>query len=71
MVGVADRTWGEAIAAVVSLAAGAEMTVDSLKAWCEGKLSGYKIPKKLVVIESLPRNAMGKVTKPALKPLFE
>ena len=71
VVGVADRTWGEAVAAVVSLAAGAEMTVDSLKAWCEGKLSGYKIPKKLVVTESLPRNAMGKVTKPALKPLFE
>ena len=39
------RTWGEAVAAVVSLTAGAEMTVDSLKAWCEGKLSGYKIPK--------------------------
>ena len=71
VVGFADRTWGEAVAAVVSLAAGAEMTVDSLKAWCEGKLSGYKIPKKLVVTESLPRNAMGKVTKPALKPLFE
>ena len=71
VVGVEDRTWGEAVAAVVSLAAGAEMTVDSLKAWCQGKLSGYKIPKKLVVIESLPRNAMGKVTKPALKPLFE
>jgi len=71
VVGIADRTWGEAVAAVVSLAAGAEMTVDSLKAWCEGKLSGYKIPKKLVVTESLPRNAMGKVTKPALKPLFE
>jgi malonyl-CoA/methylmalonyl-CoA synthetase len=71
VVGVADRTWGEAVAAVVSLTAGAEMTVDSLKAWCEGRLSGYKIPKKLVVTESLPRNAMGKVTKPALKPLFE
>jgi malonyl-CoA/methylmalonyl-CoA synthetase len=71
VVGVADRTWGEAVAAVISLAAGAEMTVDSLKTWCEGKLSGYKIPKKLVVTESLPRNAMGKVTKPALKPLFE
>ena len=71
VVGVADRTWGEAVAAVVSLTAGAEMTVDSLKAWCEGRLSGYKIPKKLVVTESLPRNAMGKVTKPALKPMFE
>ena len=71
VVGVADRTWGEAVAAVVSLEAGTTMTVDSLKAWCEGRLSGYKIPKKLVITESLPRNAMGKVTKPALKPLFE
>ena len=40
------------------------MTLDSLKGWCDGKLSGYKIRKKLVVLESLTRNAMGKVVNP-------
>ena len=38
----------------------AEMTVDSLKAWCEGKLSGYKIPKKLVITESCPAMRWGR-----------
>jgi malonyl-CoA/methylmalonyl-CoA synthetase len=32
-------------------------------------MSGYKIPKALHVVDALPRNAMGKVTKPALKAL--
>jgi malonyl-CoA/methylmalonyl-CoA synthetase len=34
-------------------------------------LSVYKIPKRLHVVDALPRNAMGKVTKPALRVLFE
>ena len=70
MIGVEDRTWGEAVAAVVALKGDAEMTAASLKAWCEGELSAYKIPKKLLVLDTLPRNAMGKVVKPSLKALF-
>jgi malonyl-CoA/methylmalonyl-CoA synthetase len=70
VIGVEDRTWGEAVAAVVVVKGATEMTEVSLKSWCEGKLSAYKIPKKLLVIDSLPRNAMGKVMKPSLKTLF-
>jgi malonyl-CoA/methylmalonyl-CoA synthetase len=33
-------------------------------------MSGYKVPKNLHVVDALPRNAMGKVTKPALKDLL-
>ena len=71
VVGVADRTWGEAVAAVVALKGDADMTLDSLRGWCDGKLSSYKVPKQLQVVDALPRNAMGKVVKPSLKPLFE
>ena len=70
VLGIEDRTWGEAVAAVVVLRLGAELTGEDLKAWCEGRLSSYKIPKHLVVMESLPRNAMGKVVKPKLKELL-
>ena len=70
VLGIEDRTWGEAVAAVVVLRPGAELTGEDLKAWCEGRLSSYKIPKHLVVMESLPRNAMGKVVKPKLKELL-
>ena len=70
VLGIEDRTWGEAVAAVVVLRPGAELTGEDLKTWCEGRLSSYKIPKHLVVMESLPRNAMGKVVKPKLKELL-
>jgi malonyl-CoA/methylmalonyl-CoA synthetase len=71
VVGVADRTWGEAVAAVVVLKGGHDMTLASFKSWCKGELSPYKIPKHLEVVDSLPRNAMGKVMKPSLKTLFD
>ena len=71
VVGIADRTWGEAVAAVVALRGDGDMTLETLKAWCSGQLSSYKVPKQLRVVDALPRNAMGKVVKPSLKPMFE
>ena len=71
VVGIKDRTWGEAVAAVVALKGDGDMRVEDLKSWCDGKLSSYKVPKQLQVVDALPRNAMGKVVKPSLKPLFE
>ena len=71
VVGVDDRTWGEAVAAVVALKGGSDMTLASLKSWCKGELSPYKIPKHLKAVDVLPRNAMGKVMKSSLKTLFE
>ena len=71
IVGIADRTWGEAVAAVVALKGDDDMTLENLRGWCDGKLSSYKVPKQLRVVDALPRNAMGKVVKPSLKPLFE
>ena len=66
VIGVEDETWGEAVAAVVVLKPGAGLDYETLKTWCEGKMSSYKMPKRLQVVDALPRNAMGKVTKPAL-----
>ena len=34
-------------------------------------MSAYKIPKSLLLLEGLPKNAMGKVTKPAIQDLFD
>ncbi|NNF16291.1 MAG: hypothetical protein HKN70_06060, partial [Gammaproteobacteria bacterium] len=41
-----------------------------LRRWCRGKISAYKIPRQLKVLDALPRNAMGKVTKPELASLL-
>ena len=42
----------------------------ALQSWCESRLSQYKLPRRLTIVKSLPRNAMGKVTKPAVRDLF-
>ncbi len=70
VVGVQDRVWGEAVAAAVVLVDRNELELDELKGWCQDKMSKYKIPKRLVIVGSLPRSAMGKVNKPKLRDLF-
>ena len=70
VIGVEDDTWGEAVTAFVALKEGTALEFDSLKSWCEGRMSSYKIPKHLKLVDALPRNAMGKVTKPSLKELL-
>ena len=70
VVGLADEEWGEIIGASLVLN-NDELSIESLKIWLKEKLPGYKIPKKFIIQNDLPRNAMGKVTKNDLKNLFE
>lgn len=70
IVGLVDDTWGEIVAAAVVINPGESLDLQSIQAWCEARISQYKIPRKLLVVEDLPRNAMGKVTKQAVKQLF-
>ena len=67
VIGVQDDTWGEAVTAFIGLNAGATLEYEDLKTWCDGKMSSYKIPKTIRIVDALPRNAMGKVTKPTLR----
>lgn len=70
VIGIEDDTWGEAVTAFIGLKPGKTLEFQDLKSWCDGKMSSYKIPKKIKILEALPRNAMGKVTKPALKTML-
>jgi malonyl-CoA/methylmalonyl-CoA synthetase len=71
VVGLDDETWGEVVAAAVVLKAGEWVDLEELRGWGGERLSRYKLPRQLKVVSGLPRNAMGKVTKPAVKALFE
>jgi malonyl-CoA/methylmalonyl-CoA synthetase len=71
VLGLPDDTWGEAVTAVVVLEEGEDLDLQTLRTWCRNKLSVYKIPQHLQVVETLPRNAMGKVTKAAVRALFQ
>lgn len=70
VIGVEDETWGEAVTAFVVLKPDSTLDYETLKSWCAARMSPYKIPKHLRIVASLPRNAMGKVTKPELKKMF-
>ena len=69
VIGLPDDTWGEAVTAVCVLADNATLDLKTLREWCKDRLSVYKVPQRLKVVSELPRNAMGKVTKPAVKAL--
>ena len=70
VIGLPDDTWGEVVAAAVTLKDGASLDLAGLKQWCAGRMSAYKIPRRLKVLNDLPRNAMGKVVKPTLRDLL-
>jgi malonyl-CoA/methylmalonyl-CoA synthetase len=67
VIGVADETWGESVTAFLVLRPQAQLSLDMLKSWSKDKMSSYKIPKAIKLVDSLPRNVMGKVTKADLK----
>ena len=67
VIGVTDETWGESVTAFIVLRPNTQLSLDSLKSWCKDKMSTYKIPKNIKLLDSLPRNVMGKVTKTELK----
>jgi long-chain acyl-CoA synthetase len=67
VIGVADEQWGEAVKAFVVLRKGSEATPEELIQYCKVKLASYKKPKYIEFVDSLPRNALGKIQKYKLK----
>ena len=65
--GVPDETWGEAVRAVLQLKEGESAREEEIRAWCRGKMVGYKIPKSVLFAEDLPVTAVGKVLKRKVK----
>ncbi|MGA9564385.1 MAG: acyl-CoA synthetase [Candidatus Korobacteraceae bacterium] len=71
VVGVPDDEWGERVA-VALVCKGENMPdLEQLRAWAKERMAVHKIPSRLLVLDALPRNAMGKVTKPAVRALFQ
>ena len=68
VIGVPNEEWGELVAAVLIVKE--EIDTALLDSWLRQKMPAYKTPRQYKVIEELPRNAMGKVTKNDLKKLF-
>jgi len=70
VVGLQDPEWGERVALAV-VTRGDEVTLSGLRDWARDRLAPYKLPTRLIILPELPRNAMGKVVKPAVAGLFK
>ncbi|KAF7843367.1 malonate--CoA ligase isoform X2 [Senna tora] len=80
VLGVPDKAYGEVVTAIIvpeaetkrkrDLELKPALTLEELSSWAKDRLAPYKIPTKLFLWDSLPRNAMGKVNKKQLKKLL-
>ena len=70
IIGVPDRRFEEAVCAVVTVREGHALTEDDFRAYARTRLAGFKVPKYVRVVESLPRTASGKVQKYVLRDTF-
>jgi len=68
VVGIDDEEWGELVVAALVINEATDLSV--LNTWMREKMAPYKTPKKYLLLDELPRNAMGKVTKKDIKILF-
>jgi fatty-acyl-CoA synthase len=71
IVGVPDRTWGESGIAVCVCRPGASLDEAALLSWLEDKVSRYKLPKRVVFWDELPKSAYGKITKKIVREALE
>jgi acyl-CoA synthetase (AMP-forming)/AMP-acid ligase II len=67
VIGVPDPTWGEAVHAVITPAAGSTASADEVIAWCGERLAHFKCPKSAEFTGPLPRTTTGKVLKRELR----
>ncbi|WP_420638854.1 class I adenylate-forming enzyme family protein [Candidatus Poriferisocius sp.] len=68
VIGVPDPEWGEAIVAVVARKQGATADSQELRQWCRhSELSSIKVPERVEFVDSLPKNAVGKIAKEELR----
>ncbi|WP_455223404.1 long-chain-fatty-acid--CoA ligase [Kaarinaea lacus] len=67
IVGVPDEVHGEEVVAVVALKPGKQLVHAQLEQFCREHLAAYKIPRRTIIMESLPKGPTGKILKRLIK----
>ncbi len=70
VIGVPDELLGEALFAVIAPKPGTTLTPEEIIRHCREHIGGYKIPRQMTFIDALPRTALGKVQKAALRETY-
>jgi malonyl-CoA/methylmalonyl-CoA synthetase len=71
VIGVPHPDFGESVTAVVVAKPGHALTESAIIGALKGEIASFKVPKRVFFVVDLPRNAMGKVTKAALRERFQ
>ncbi|WFN85722.1 acyl-CoA synthetase [Agrobacterium pusense] len=71
VLGVPDAVWGEVGVAVCVAREGADIAGIDLRAYLEGKMARYKLPKTVVFWDAMPKSAYGKITKKMIREELE
>jgi len=67
VIGLPDERWGETPVAVIVFNSGQALDPDQVKEHCSQHLAGFKVPKRVILRDDLPRNPSGKVLKRSLR----
>ena len=70
VVGLDNEEWGELVAAALVPADSQPIDTVALNTWMRERVPAYRVPRQYLLVNELPRNAMGKVTKNDVKKLF-
>jgi len=70
VIGVPDERWGEVPWAIMSVRLDVMIDTEAVRAFLDGKVARYKLPRKVVIVDDLPRTASGKVRKADLRRRF-
>ncbi len=70
VVGLPDPYWIEAVTAVIVAKAGHELTEAQVIAFCRERMAHFKAPKRVILVDSLPKNPSGKLLKRELRTRF-
>ena len=65
--GVPDQVYGESLMAVIIPRSGSSVSASELIEHCRSLIGGYKIPRRIVISEELPKNSLGKIVKSQLR----
>ena len=71
VIGIPDELYGEKVIAIITTMSEPGVTQDELTDFCRDKIGGYKIPKEIHIVESLPKSAMGKILKTELRSRYK
>ncbi|MEO7124388.1 MAG: long-chain fatty acid--CoA ligase [Lacisediminihabitans sp.] len=70
VIGIPDDKWGEVPIAVVTIREGFALDGDTVRAHLDKKIAKYKIPKRVEIVETLPRTGSGKIQKAELRKTY-